>query len=104
MYATFHYFSPSPFPFPLFPFFLFLGETGIGKSTLMDSLFKEDFKDTPVSHKQPDVKLSHNTYSEFTGVVYWNILDQHMHTFVILTQITEILFSIYKSVFYVYVW
>ena len=54
----------------LFPFFLFLGETGIGKSTLMDSLFKEDFKDTPVSHKQPDVKLSHNTYSEFTGVVY----------------------------------
>ena len=60
----------SPFLSPLSPFSLFLGETGIGKSTLMDSLFKEDFKDTPVSHKQPDVKLSHNTYSEFTGIVY----------------------------------
>ncbi|XP_019862850.1 PREDICTED: septin-11-like [Amphimedon queenslandica] len=48
---------------------LCIGETGIGKSTLMDSLFKEDFKDTPVSHKQPDVKLSHNTYSLREGNV-----------------------------------
>jgi septin family protein len=48
---------------------LCIGETGIGKSTLLDSLFKESFPDKPVSHKLAEVKLSHNTYNLKEGNV-----------------------------------
>ena len=41
---------------------LCVGETGIGKSTLIDTLFKSEFNSTPVTHSQDEVKLSENTY------------------------------------------
>lgn len=41
---------------------LFLGETGIGKSTMMDTLFNTNFDSTPSSHDLPGVKLKAHTY------------------------------------------
>ncbi|KAK2169766.1 hypothetical protein LSH36_7g12091 [Paralvinella palmiformis] len=39
-----------------------VGETGIGKSTLMDTLFNTNFDSKPSSHNLPGVKLKANTY------------------------------------------
>ncbi|XP_005175984.1 septin-2 [Musca domestica] len=39
-----------------------IGETGLGKSTLMDSLFNTSFESTPSPHTLPNVKLKANTY------------------------------------------
>merc|ERR1719192_1601450 len=39
-----------------------IGETGLGKSTLMDSLFNTNFESTPSSHKEPAVRLRAHTY------------------------------------------
>ncbi|KAJ8298529.1 hypothetical protein KUTeg_025060 [Tegillarca granosa] len=41
---------------------LCLGETGIGKSTLMDTLFNTHFDSTPSTHDLPGVKLKASTY------------------------------------------
>ncbi|CAI9734665.1 septin-11-like isoform X2 [Octopus vulgaris] len=41
---------------------LCLGETGIGKSTLMDTLFNTSFDSTQSTHDLPGVKLKSNTY------------------------------------------
>ena len=41
---------------------LFLGETGIGKSTLSDSLFNTTFDSAPENHKEPGVRLKAHTY------------------------------------------
>ncbi|KAG9338940.1 hypothetical protein JZ751_024330 [Albula glossodonta] len=41
---------------------LCVGETGIGKSTLMDTLFNTRFEGEPVSHDQPGVRLQSHTY------------------------------------------
>ncbi|GFT07820.1 septin-2 [Trichonephila clavipes] len=41
---------------------LCIGETGIGKSTLMDSLFNTTFDSTPSPHNLPAVKLKSKTY------------------------------------------
>lgn len=41
---------------------LCLGETGIGKSTLMDTLFNTHFDSTPSTHDLAGVKLKANTY------------------------------------------
>ncbi|XP_054721526.1 septin-2-like [Uloborus diversus] len=41
---------------------LCIGETGIGKSTLMDSLFNTNFDSSPSAHNLPSVKLKANTY------------------------------------------
>ena len=41
---------------------LVAGETGIGKSTLMDTLFNNNFDSTPSTHDLPDVKLKSRTY------------------------------------------
>lgn len=41
---------------------LCIGETGIGKSTLMDTLFKSNFDDAPVTHKVPQVALNEHSY------------------------------------------
>ncbi|GFG36085.1 hypothetical protein Cfor_03660 [Coptotermes formosanus] len=41
---------------------LCIGETGLGKSTLMDSLFNTSFESTPSSHSLPSVKLKAHTY------------------------------------------
>lgn len=41
---------------------LFLGETGIGKSTLMDTLFNTNFENFESSHFEPQVKLRAQTY------------------------------------------
>ena len=40
------------------------GETGIGKSTLMDTLFNTNFDSTPATHDLPEVKLKSHTYGE----------------------------------------
>lgn len=39
-----------------------IGETGIGKSTLCDSLFNTEFESAPESHKEPEVKLKAHSY------------------------------------------
>lgn len=39
-----------------------IGETGLGKSTLMDTLFNTKFEGDPASHSQPGVQLKSNTY------------------------------------------
>jgi len=41
---------------------MFSGETGLGKSTLMDSLFNTNFESTPSTHSLPNVKLKAHTY------------------------------------------
>ncbi|KAF2349700.1 Septin-type guanine nucleotide-binding (G) domain [Trinorchestia longiramus] len=41
---------------------LCIGETGMGKSTLMDTLFNTSFESTPASHSLPAVKLKSHTY------------------------------------------
>jgi len=43
----------------------FAGETGIGKSTLMDTLFNNNFDSTPSTHDLPNVKLKSRTYGMF---------------------------------------
>lgn len=42
--------------------FALLGETGIGKSTLMDSLFNTNFDSNPSPHTLSAVKLKSHTY------------------------------------------
>lgn len=39
-----------------------IGETGLGKSTLMDSLFNTSFESSPSPHSLPSVKLKAHTY------------------------------------------
>lgn len=39
-----------------------IGETGLGKSTLMDSLFNTSFESAPSPHNLPSVKLKAHTY------------------------------------------
>lgn len=39
-----------------------IGETGLGKSTLMDSLFNTSFESQPSPHSLPNVKLKSQTY------------------------------------------
>uniref|UniRef100_A0A1B0CKP0 Putative septin cdc10 n=1 Tax=Lutzomyia longipalpis TaxID=7200 RepID=A0A1B0CKP0_LUTLO len=39
-----------------------IGETGLGKSTLMDTLFNTNFESSPSPHSLPNVKLKSNTY------------------------------------------
>jgi len=41
---------------------LCIGETGIGKSTLMNTLFNTNFENSPQHHGMPGVKLKANTY------------------------------------------
>ena len=41
---------------------LCVGETGLGKSTLMDSLFNTSFESTPSPHSLAGVKLKSHTY------------------------------------------
>lgn len=41
---------------------LCIGETGLGKSTIMDSLFNTNFESTPSVHSLPSVKLKAHTY------------------------------------------
>ena len=41
---------------------LCIGETGLGKSTLVDSLFNTNFESAPASHKEAGVKLKAHTY------------------------------------------
>lgn len=39
-----------------------IGETGLGKSTLMDTLFNTNFDSAPSPHSLPNVNLKSNTY------------------------------------------
>ncbi|KAL8206661.1 UNVERIFIED_CONTAM: Septin-11 [Gekko kuhli] len=41
---------------------LCVGETGIGKSTLMDTLFNTKFESDPVTHNEPGVRLKARSY------------------------------------------
>merc|ERR1712241_1430579 len=46
-----------------------IGETGLGKSTLMDSLFNTNFESNQANHREPSVKLNSHTYElEESGV------------------------------------
>ena len=46
-----------------------IGETGLGKSTLMDSLFNTNFESDQANHREPSVKLNSHTYElEESGV------------------------------------
>ena len=46
-----------------------IGETGLGKSTLMDSLFNTNFDSLQANHREPNVKLNSHTYElEESGV------------------------------------
>ena len=48
------------------PDFLFpAGETGLGKSTLMDTLFNTQFENVQAAHSLPGVQLKANTYGEW---------------------------------------
>ena len=47
---------------PDFLDFLATGETGIGKSTLVDSLFKRNLGDEPVTHRDGPVQLVSRTH------------------------------------------
>lgn len=49
-------------PVTLLLFCCCLGETGLGKSTLMDTLFNTKFEGDPTQHNQPGVTLKSNTY------------------------------------------
>lgn len=49
----------------------FTGETGIGKSTLMDTLFNTHFDSTPSTHDLPGVKLKASTYGKFWGFLFY---------------------------------
>lgn len=40
----------------------YLGETGIGKSTLMDTLFNTKFESDPATHNEPGVRLKARSY------------------------------------------
>lgn len=50
------------FPWPDGAIVWFLGETGLGKSTLMDTLFNTKFEGEPTQHNQPGVQLKPSTY------------------------------------------
>ena len=41
---------------------LLSGETGIGKSTLMDTLFNTKFESDPATHNEPGVRLKARSY------------------------------------------
>ena len=46
-----------------------IGETGLGKSPLMDSLFNTNFEAAQANHREPSVKLNSHTYElEESGV------------------------------------
>lgn len=54
----------------------YLGETGIGKSTMMDTLFNTNFDSTPSTHDLPGVKLKAHTYGR-------TVLNYLTHTVVV---------------------
>ncbi len=51
---------------------VFAGETGIGKSTLMDTLFNTSFEASATTHDLPGVKLKSHTY----GMAQQSIVNQ----------------------------
>jgi septin family protein len=53
----------------------FSGETGLGKSTLMDSLFNTSFESTPSPHNLPTVKLKAHTYELQESNVRLKVMD-----------------------------
>lgn len=58
---------------------LCISETGLGKSTLMDSLFNTNFESTPSPHTLPNVKLKAQTYELQESNVRLKV--QHLITF-----------------------
>ena len=54
-----------------------IGETGLGKSTLMDSLFNTSFESMPADHKSLDVKLKSRTYELEESSVRLNVSCGH---------------------------
>ena len=49
----------------LYVLYVFAGETGIGKSTLIDTLFNTHFDSSPSTHDLPGVKLKGHTYGKY---------------------------------------
>ena len=55
-----------------------VGETGLGKSTLMDSMFNTNFENQPQNHREPNVKLDSHTYElEESNVKLKLVRKQH---------------------------
>lgn len=68
----------------------FAGETGMGKSTLMDSLFNTNFDATPSPHTLSSVKLKAHTYELQESNVRLKV------RFVLLLLSWEMFGSLYK--------
>ena len=58
LFLKLHHYTQQGFCFNI----LCIGETGIGKSTLMNTLFNTNFENEPQHHNMPGVKLKANTY------------------------------------------
>lgn len=52
--------------------FKLLGETGLGKSTLMDTLFNTQFDATPATHFIKEVGVKAHTYGEICNIVIYH--------------------------------
>lgn len=50
------------YTFSDFSLCVYVGETGIGKSTLMDTLFNTKFESDPATHNEPGVRLKARSY------------------------------------------
>uniref|UniRef100_A0A8D8Y0N0 Septin-2 n=1 Tax=Cacopsylla melanoneura TaxID=428564 RepID=A0A8D8Y0N0_9HEMI len=57
---------------------LCIGETGLGKSTLMDSLFNTSFESSPSPHSLPSVKLKAHTYELQENNVKLKVRQTHV--------------------------
>ena len=62
-----------------------IGETGLGKSTLMDTLFNTSFESMPADHKSLDVKLKSRTYELEESSVRLNVSDIGLFDFEYVT-------------------
>lgn len=56
-----------------------IGETGLGKSTLMDTLFNTNFESQPSPHSLPNVNLKSNTYELEESNVKLKVIIQRVY-------------------------
>lgn len=61
--------------------YAYVGETGLGKSTLMDSLFNTNFESNPAPHTLPHVKLKAHTYELQESNVRLKVRGLYCHKF-----------------------
>ena len=70
-------------------YYLHVGETGIGKSTLMESLFKEQFNDQPVTHRLKTVSVNHKTYGKIY-LDYILCIYNYTYTMILCLEYTSV--------------